>query len=136
MTLAPVTIAPDAPVQAAAALLRRHAIGALPVVADDVCIGVVTRADVLDHLSWPTAALPDTVTDAELEHAMRGGIEQEPWAGTHPVTVEAIRGIIRLTGVVASPVERSAMLAMARSIAGCAGVEDRLIVLSRAGRRV
>jgi CBS domain-containing protein len=127
------TIAPDATIQEAAALMRRHDIAALPVVADDVCIGIVTRADILDHLSWPTAAPPGTGGDVELERAMREGIESEAWASRHPITVEAHNGVIRLTGVAGSPIERAALLAMARSLAGCVGVEDRLVVRLRTG---
>ena len=134
MAEAPLTIAADASIQEAAALMRRSEIGALPVVDDDVCIGVVTRADLLDHLPWPVVARPGTVSDAELERSMREGIEQESWASRHPITVEAFDGVIRVTGVVANPVERSALLAMARVLDGCAGVEDRLIVLSRTSR--
>jgi CBS domain-containing protein len=134
MTQAPVTVAPDASIQTAAVLMRGSEIGALPVVVDDVCIGIVTRADILDHLSWPDPTQPGTVDDAELERSMREGIEQEPWAARHPISVEASHGVVRLTGVVTSPVERSALLAMGRSLDGCAGVEDRLVVLSRASR--
>src|SRR5262249_58632868 len=132
-TAALMTIAHDATIQEAAALMRRHDVAMLPVISDDVCVGIVTRSDVLDHLSWPTAAIPGPVRDGELERAMREGIESESWASRHPITVEARRGVIRLTGVAGSPIERAALLAMARSL-GSAGVEDRLIVLSRAGR--
>jgi CBS-domain-containing membrane protein len=134
MTEAPVETAPDASIREAAVLMRQNGMAVLPVVAGDVCIGVVTRADVLDHLSWPAPAHHGTVEDAELERSMREGIERESWASKHPITVEASHGVIRLTGVVASPVERSGLLAMARSLDGCTGVEDRLLVLSRAGR--
>jgi CBS domain-containing protein len=131
----PPTTAPDASIQEAAVLMRRHKVDALPVVADDnTCIGIVTRIDVLDNLAWPVQTLPVTIGDTELERSMRQSIAREAWATRHPITVEALHGIIRLTGVVASPVERSALLTMARSLAGCAGVEDRLAVLSRRGR--
>jgi len=132
MTTTPlVVVAPDATIEEAAALMRKHDIGALPVVADEVCLGIVTRAEVLDHLSWPTAALPRPRNDVELELAMREGIERELWASKHPVTVMARDGVVRLTGVVTSPVERAALLAMARSLAGSADIEDRLLVLPR-----
>jgi len=134
MTQAPVTTAPDASITDAAVLMRRSEIGALPVVADDLYIGILIRADILDHLSWPAPTWPATVDDAELERAMREEIEKESWASRHPITVEALDGVIRLTGVVATPVERSALLAMGRSLAGSTGVEDRLIVLSRVSR--
>jgi len=134
MTDAPATIAPDASIREAATLMHQSEIVALPVVIDGACIGIVTRADVLDHLSWPAAPRPRTVSDVELARAMRERIEQEDWASRHPLTVEAVDGVIRLTGVVASPVQRAALLAMARSVSGWAGVEDRLIVLSRTSR--
>jgi CBS domain-containing protein len=134
MTTSPLrTIAHDATIEEAAALMRRDDVAVVPVIADDTCIGIVTRADVLDHLSWPTPTIPGPVQDAELERAMREGIESESWASSHPITVEAHHGVIRLTGVAGSPIERAALLAMARSL-GSAGVEDRLIVLSRTGR--
>jgi CBS domain-containing protein len=135
MTAPPAAIVADAPVETAASLMRRHAVGVLPVVTNDVCVGLVTRADVLDHLSWPTAAAPGTVTDAELECLMQEGIQQEMWTSRHRVTVEAMHGIIRLTGIATGPVERSALVAMARAVPGCAGVEDRLVVCARAGQR-
>src|SRR5262249_35090910 len=51
-TAALMTIAHDATIQEAAALMRRHDVAMLPVISDDVCVGIVTRSDVLDHLSW------------------------------------------------------------------------------------
>ena len=131
LTPAPVTIEADASVEAAADLMRRHSIGALPVVADGVYMGLVTSAEVLDHLSWPTTAAPGTVEDVELERSMHEGIQHEVWASSHRVTVEAMQGTLRLTGVVTSPAERSALVAMARAVPGCAGVQDRLVVLTR-----
>jgi CBS domain-containing protein len=135
MTVAPITIGPDATIEAAARLMRRHAIDVLAIVADGLYVGLVTRADVLDHLSWPTTTPPGTVSDEELERVMQEGIRQEPWTSSHRVFIEATHGIIRLTGVVASPGERSALVAMARAVPGGAGVEDRLVVLGGTGRR-
>jgi CBS domain-containing protein len=128
METAPIAIVPDASVEAAAGLMRRHASDALPVVANTVCLGVVTLADVLDHLSWPTAAAPGSVPDDELERGMRQRIAQEDWTAPHRVVVDATRGRIRLTGVVRNPLERAALIAMASAIPGCAGVVDRVLV--------
>jgi CBS domain-containing protein len=68
MSRPPLAIVPDASVETAARLMRHHAIAALPVVVNDVCIGLVTRADVLAHLSWPPAPAP--AGDGELERLM------------------------------------------------------------------
>jgi CBS-domain-containing membrane protein len=135
MTVAPVTVEAGASPEAAAGLMHEHAIDMLPVVDDDHYVGLVTRADVLDHLWWPAAATPGSVTDVELERRMQESLERELWVSRHCATVDAMQGVIRLTGVVASPVERSALLAMARAIPGCAGVDDRLIVFCRWGRQ-
>jgi CBS-domain-containing membrane protein len=133
MTAPPVAIGPDASVDAAATLMHQHAIGALPVVADGLYIGLVIRADVLDHLPWPTPTTPDMVPDAKLERSMREAIQREPWTESHVVFIEATQGIIQLTGVLSSPMERKALVAMAQAVPGCGGVDDRLVVLIRRG---
>jgi acetoin utilization protein AcuB len=48
MTSNPITVTPEAPVLAAARLLRQHKIGGLPVVDADQLVGIVTTTDVLD----------------------------------------------------------------------------------------
>jgi len=50
MTMTPqvITIGPAAPMREAAALMRRHRIGALPVVDGGKLVGIVTRSDVLE----------------------------------------------------------------------------------------
>jgi CBS domain-containing protein len=135
MSAASVSIGPDAPVDAAASLMRRHAIDVVPVVADGLCLGLVARADVMDHVAWPAAPIPGTVTDVELERAMLEAMQQEPWIPQHRLTIEASGGVIRLTGLASSPVVRTALLAMARSVPGCIGVDDRLIVFHGGGLR-
>ncbi len=48
MTVKPVVIIPDAPVDEAARVLRAHKIGALPVVEGKRLVGILTETDVLD----------------------------------------------------------------------------------------
>jgi acetoin utilization protein AcuB len=61
MTRNPLTIAPDAPIEAAARLMRDRKIGALPVTRDDVLLGLITKSDIFKALvsifeSAPTGA--------------------------------------------------------------------------------
>ena len=45
-----ITVKPDTPLQAAVRLLRRHRVGALPVVEKEKLVGIITRSDVLDFI--------------------------------------------------------------------------------------
>jgi CBS domain-containing protein len=81
---------PDAVIETAARLMRRQAIGALPVVVNDVCIGLVTRADVIDHLTRPTTGSRVAGSDGERDRLLLRGILEELHASRHGITVEAI----------------------------------------------
>lgn len=50
MTFNVTSVSPDTSLKEAAALLRRHRIGALPVVEKGKLVGILTRSDVLDSL--------------------------------------------------------------------------------------
>lgn len=45
-----ITVSPQAPLHTAVRLLRRHRVGALPVVNKDKLVGIITRSDVLDFI--------------------------------------------------------------------------------------
>jgi CBS domain-containing protein len=51
MSSPPVVIAPGATIEQAARVLAEHRIGCLPVVADEVVVGLVTATDVLLHFA-------------------------------------------------------------------------------------
>ena len=44
------TVKPNTPLQTAVRLLRRHRVGALPVVEKEKLVGIITRSDVLDFI--------------------------------------------------------------------------------------
>ena len=48
MTSPVVSIEPDSPLEAAAALMRNRKIGALPVIADGELVGIITESDIFD----------------------------------------------------------------------------------------
>lgn len=50
MTPAPVTIGPEAAIETAATLLIRHRVRALPVMADERLVGIITTTDLLKAL--------------------------------------------------------------------------------------
>jgi acetoin utilization protein AcuB len=50
MTRNPITIAPDAPIEEAARVMRDRKIGALPVTRDGVLLGLITKSDIFRAL--------------------------------------------------------------------------------------
>jgi acetoin utilization protein AcuB len=50
MTHSIFTVRPDTPLNKAVSLLRRHRIGALPVVKNSQLVGIITRSDILDFV--------------------------------------------------------------------------------------
>ena len=58
MTFNVIGVTPDTPLEEAAALLRRHRIGALPVVEKGKLVGILTRSDLLNFLLSERNKLP------------------------------------------------------------------------------
>ncbi len=58
MATAPVTVDPDATLEQAAALMRRHKIGGLPVVEDGRLVGVITESDLFETFTEMLGAGP------------------------------------------------------------------------------
>jgi CBS domain-containing protein len=126
----------DAPLAEAATLMRDHRVQMLPVIAEDALAGVITAGDLVDGLALPSAAGAGLATDAELVEEMQRRLESESWASRYRIHVMVHHGILELTGLVNSAAERAAILAMARSIPGCAGVEDYVMARSEILRKV
>ncbi len=63
MTRNPLVIAPDAPIEEAARIMRDRKIGALPVARDGVLLGIVTKADIFRAL---TSIFDSTATGARI----------------------------------------------------------------------
>jgi acetoin utilization protein AcuB len=70
----PLTTTPDAPVEAAARLMRDHKIGALPVVSGDLLVGLITESDIframLELFTPATRAVRITFTLSEGEDVL------------------------------------------------------------------
>ena len=137
MTRQTVAVVPEDSTETAAVLMHQRALSVLPVVADGHVVGILTRSDLIDGLAWSLDAADSATPDAELVRVMQERMGEEAWTSKHRVHVQADRGVLSLCGLVDSQAERAALLAMARTIAGCAAVEDHLLVRRELrGRRV
>jgi CBS-domain-containing membrane protein len=127
MTPMRVSVSPDTPLGEVAAVMRAHDVRAVPVLANDQVIGVVSSAEVIEGLAARTEAGGVMASDVELEQEMRRRMQPEPWLSTRNILVRAEGGVVSLHGLVDSEAERSALATMARAIPGCRGVDVHLL---------
>jgi CBS-domain-containing membrane protein len=133
MTRPVVCVRPDSSVEAAAALLHEHRVRRLPVVAEGVLVGIVSRADLvkaLAHAAPPPAA---RLSDAQLVREMHSRMEAEAWLSNRNILVEASNGVLSLRGIVESEAEKEALETMARAIPGSTGLESHLVLRQSIG---
>lgn len=131
MTRSVITVSPDLPIESAALILDRHRIRRIPVVADGQLVGIVSRGDLIKALSVapaPAAAPPSD--DSRLVSEMKARLSREPWVSNRGIVIQASDGVLSLWGVVLTEAEKSALETMARSIEGCKGIENKLVVKS------
>jgi CBS domain-containing protein len=127
MTHPAVTLGPTAPLAEAARLFEAPELDVVSVVRAERLVGAVARRHLLAKLSTGPAE-PIRRADAELVAEMQERMAQEVWISKPGPTAYSRDGILALWGIVGGDAERAALITMARSIPGCEGVEDRLLV--------
>jgi CBS domain-containing protein len=127
MTREVISIGPDLPIEAAAAILHEQKIRRVPVVADGALVGILSRGDLVKALAGAPPRTAAPISDARLVEAMKAGLAAEPWA-PRGLVVEAVAGVLTLWGLVGTQAERAALETMARSIPGVEGVDNQLVV--------
>jgi len=129
MTREVISIGPDLPIEAAAAILHEQKIRRVPVVTDGALVGILSRGDLVKALAGAPPRTAAPASDARLVEAMRACIAAEPWV-PRTLVVEVVAGVLTLWGLVSTQAEHSALETMARSIPGVRGVDNQLVVHS------
>lgn len=96
MTRSLVVVAPDAPIETAAALLSGHRIGCLPVTEDEELVGIITESDVL-------RAFVDLMVGRESHRRVEILAPHRPGELARIVRLVGIEHGINITGVVVPP---------------------------------
>jgi CBS domain-containing protein len=124
------TIAEDAPLEHAVALMLARKIKRLPVVRGDALVGIVSRADLLRAFAaraaegaTPAAAPDDTAIAATIA----AQLDAQAWAANGAVRVDVKDGVARLHGTIFDEGERLAARVLAENVAGVKAVEDQLV---------
>jgi CBS domain-containing protein len=129
MTREVVIARPETPLSEVARLLEDNRIKRVPVVEEDLVIGVVSRANLLQALaSAKPRATAAPASDADLRETITERLSSQPWS--HPALVNPIvtDGVVDLWGMVLTPTEHDAVRVLVEETPGVRGVNSHLAV--------
>jgi CBS domain-containing protein len=117
MTAPPIVIDPQRPVTEVATLLLSEGINRLPVVADGVLVGIVTRADLVRAFARDDQTIHD-----EIVRTARDDL----WVDPARLEVEVHDGVVQLAGVLESQSEARVVATFARRVPGVVEVVSNI----------
>ena len=127
------TVAPDTSVTEIATLLESHGIKRVPVVRNEVVIGIVSRANLVQALAGAHAPAERLTPPAD--QAIRGRLQAElarqPWWRAAASNVIVTDGVVHYFGTIDVDDERDAARVAAENIPGVRAVEDHRMAMSR-----
>ena len=128
MTTDVVSVAEDTPLSEIAALLEGKRIKRVPVVTNGKLVGVVSQSNLIQALASAVGRIDrHNETDRQIRLELLTQLQQQAWTdfGSRNVTVSD--GAVHIWGLVGSPVERKALLALAEGVPGVKRVCDEMI---------
>jgi CBS-domain-containing membrane protein len=118
----------DTPLAGIAGILERHRIKRVPIVHDDKLVGIVSRANLIQALA--SAALEPVVApdgDRGIRQEVLSRLAEQSWTDFGSRNVVVTGGEVHLWGLVGSPAERKALIALAEGVPDVTGVVDEMI---------
>ena len=128
MTSDVVSVAEDAPLAKIASLFERKRIKRAPVTRDGKLVGVVSQSNLVQALASVVGRMDQhDETDRQIRLELLSRLGEQSWTdfGSRNITVSD--HVVHLWGLVGSPAEHKALLALAQSIPGVSRVSDELI---------
>jgi CBS domain-containing protein len=128
MTPEVVSVAEDTPLSEIAALFERKRIKRVPVVSGGKLVGIVSRSNLIQALASVVGNIDQPAeSDRQIRLELLSRLGQQSWTdfGSRNVTVGD--RVVHLWGLVGSPEERKALLALAESVPGVVRVCDEMI---------
>jgi len=130
MTSPVVSATEDADLAEIVALMERHHVRRIPIVRDDIPVGMVSRSDLIRVLANHLRALPATgSSDRAVEEQLKAAIEKERLFGATNVSLSVQDGVVALDGWVNDDRCRKALVVAAQNIPGVKSVDDHLVWL-------
>jgi CBS domain-containing protein len=126
MSIDPVTITEDTPLEHIVQLMEKNNIKRLPVMREDKLVGIVSRANLLQAVASIAREIPDpTADDDHIRTRIINSIEKNDWS-PFGLNVVVRNGIVHLSGVITEERSRQAAIVAAENVAGVKKVHDHL----------
>jgi CBS domain-containing protein len=126
MTRAVVSVVEDAPLSEIAARFDSRTVRRVCVVRQGKLIGVITRADIVRAVAAKAQGVRDDrpLTDDAIRSRLLDELSRQWWWQPDWSIVTVNDGVVRFTGVIATPDERASARVAAENISGVRAVED------------
>jgi CBS domain-containing protein len=123
-----ITATEDTPLAKIAGILEHHRIKRVPIVHDNKLVGIVSRANLIQALA-SAALVPAVVHDGDrrIRKHLLSRLEEQSWTDFGSRNVVVTGGKVHLWGLVGSPAERKALIAIAEGVPGVTEVVDEMI---------
>jgi CBS domain-containing protein len=123
-----ITATEDTPLGGIAGILERHRIKRVPIVRGNELVGIVSRANLVQALASTVLApvvAPDR--DRRIRQELLSRLEEQTWTDFGSRNVVVTGGEVHLWGLVGSPAERKALIAIAEGVPDVTEVVDEMI---------
>jgi predicted transcriptional regulator len=128
MTLDPVTISEETPLDGIVDLMEQRRIKRLPVVRGGELVGIVSRANLLHALASVVGELPiDGETDVAIREQVLAALGRESWVPQELINVVVRNGVVELWGTILDERKRQAVRVAAENVAGVKAIKDHLV---------
>jgi CBS domain-containing protein len=128
MSVDVITALEDTPLAEIAAILERRRIKRIPITRDGALVGIVSRANLIQALASvglePSKELDQSRT---IRQELLSRLEAQSWTDFGSRNVIVADGKVHLWGLVGSPAERKALVALAEGVPGVTGVIDEML---------
>jgi CBS domain-containing protein len=109
-------------------ILEKNRIKRVPILKDGKLVGIVSRSNLIQALaSAPSQPENDQLADRGIRSAILARLAEQSWTDFGERNIVVTNGVVILWGLVGSPEEHKALLALAESVPGVREVSDEMI---------
>ena len=123
-----ITATEDTSLADIAALLERNRIKRIPILRNGELVGIVSRSNLVQALASNGATSTASLdTNRVIREELLSRLEQQRWTDFGSRNIIVSDGKVHLWGLVGSPAERTALIALAEDVPGVTEVVDEMI---------